>query len=100
MKLEDGNIKTFSFTEWLRTNIGNQNYDYLMLRSANGDLYFILKNESESRVIKVNKKTQEENTSEDIADLIRNGEELKQPHSMDMGLDHKIIFEKGRMAII
>lgn len=100
MKLEDGNIKTFSFTEWLRTNIGNQNYDYLMLRSTNGDLYFILKNESESRLIKINKKTQEENTSEDIANLIRHGDELKQPHSMDIGLDHKIIFEQGRMTII
>ena len=93
---QKGSLRTFSFTEWLRIKLGSQNYDYLTL-SVNEDLYFVLKNESESKLIKVSK-TQD--GSEDIAVLIRSGEELKQPHTIDLGLNHKIVFEKGKMTVV
>ena len=99
MKFEHGDVRTFSFAEWLRTSLGSQDYDYLMVSSSEGDLYFILKNESDSRLIRVDKKTQEEITTEDIEVLIRQGQELKQPHSIEMGLGHSILFEDGKMVV-
>ena len=98
MKLGNG-LKAYTFAEWLHTNIGSQDYDYLTISSSEGGLYFLLKNEKESRLIRVDKKTQDEKTTEDIAVLIRSGKELKQPHIIEIGAGHKILFENGRMIV-
>lgn len=57
-----------------------------------------VKNESESRLFKVGKKKQEEST-EEISNLIKNGEELSMPFSINLELGHRILFEKGRMIV-
>ncbi len=90
-------VKSFGFVEWLRTSIGGRDYDYLMFRSFDGSLFFLLKNESESRLIKVTKKRQVEN--DDITLLIRKGEEIVMPFCIDLERNHKVCFDNGFVIV-